>query len=164
LPLDPSCPLLRARSPIPGAQLSELAAPRPGTEYFDIDEIGLEVSMRKALMVGALLAAGVAAVVAQGGLSALRGTAEDLAARAEVQESEARAVALRAVPGGRIVEVELEDEAGRLIYSIELEAESGVEEVEVDALTGELIGIEHEDDDDDDDSDDDGGDRDDARR
>jgi uncharacterized membrane protein YkoI len=53
--------------------------------------------------------------------------------------------ALARVPGGRITEAELEED-GRLLYSfdIRVEGRSGVEEVQVDARTGEVVSIEHE--------------------
>jgi uncharacterized membrane protein YkoI len=53
--------------------------------------------------------------------------------------------ALARVPGGRITEAEFEED-GRLLYSfdIRVEGRSGVEEVQVDARTGEVVSIEHE--------------------
>lgn len=48
---------------------------------------------------------------------------------------------------GRILEVELEEEEGILIYEVEILSDSGVvREFMFDARTGELIGTEEEDD------------------
>lgn len=70
-----------------------------------------------------------------------------LAAKAKVAESAAAATALAKVPGGKIVGVELEQEGGKLIYSydIKVTGKSGTEEVHVDAATGAVLGVEHED-------------------
>ena len=48
--------------------------------------------------------------------------------------------------GGRILEVELEFERGRYVYEIKFLDQNGrVRELEYDARTGELLGIEEED-------------------
>jgi Peptidase propeptide and YPEB domain len=64
----------------------------------------------------------------------------------KVAEATARATALARVPGGHVTSHELEEEDGRLIYSydIEVPGRSGVQEVNVDAMTGEVVGEEHE--------------------
>jgi uncharacterized membrane protein YkoI len=69
-----------------------------------------------------------------------------LAARAKVSDEAARAAALVRVPGGRIVEAELEEEDGLLIYSydVKVAGREGVEEVHVDAATGRVVKTEHE--------------------
>lgn len=66
---------------------------------------------------------------------------------AKITEVEARKTALAAVPGGKVQSHELERENGRLIYSydIKVAGKSGVEEVNVDAKTGEIVAHEHED-------------------
>ena len=66
---------------------------------------------------------------------------------ATVAEAAARKTALAAVPGGKVQSHELERENGRLIYSydIKVAGKSGVEEVNVDAKTGEIVAHEHED-------------------
>ncbi|MFL6228252.1 MAG: PepSY domain-containing protein [Pyrinomonadaceae bacterium] len=59
---------------------------------------------------------------------------------------EARAKALAQVPGGRVKSSELEREKGRLIYSFDIRpaAGTGIDEVNVDAVTGEVLPVEHE--------------------
>ena len=65
---------------------------------------------------------------------------------AKVTEAAALATALKAVPGGKVQEKELERENGKLIYSIilKLAGKAGVEEINVDALTGAVVNKEHE--------------------
>ncbi len=65
---------------------------------------------------------------------------------AKIAESDARKTALATVPGGKVQSHELERENGRLIYSydIKVAGKSGVEEVNVDAMTGEIVAHEHE--------------------
>ena len=66
---------------------------------------------------------------------------------AKITEADARKTALAAVPGGKVKSHELERENGRLIYSydIKLAGKPGIEEVNVDAKTGEIVAHEHED-------------------
>ena len=66
---------------------------------------------------------------------------------AKIAERDARKTALAAVPGGKVQSHELERENGKLIYSydIKVASKSGVEEVNVDAMTGEIVAHEHED-------------------
>jgi uncharacterized membrane protein YkoI len=71
-----------------------------------------------------------------------------LRARVTYSLEAARAQALAAVPGGTLMESEIEEEDGRLIYCFEIKGPDGVTEVEIDAVTGALIGTEAEDDDD----------------
>ncbi|RDW17683.1 PepSY domain-containing protein [Oceanobacillus chungangensis] len=70
----------------------------------------------------------------------------ELAKQATVTKEVATKTALDQVPG-TIGDIELEDEEGTLIYSIEVTAEDGTkQEVEVDATTGEVVKVEAEDD------------------
>lgn len=88
----------------------------------------------------ALAAAGTAARA-----QTVQGSAA-LKAQAKVGADSARAVALRAVPHGRVASAELEREHGKLIYSFDIAVagKSGVEEVHVDAMTGAVVAHEHE--------------------
>ena len=65
---------------------------------------------------------------------------------AKIAEADARKTALAAVPGGKVQSHELEREKGKLIYSydIKVPGKSGIEEVNVDALTGAVVAHEHE--------------------
>jgi len=63
-----------------------------------------------------------------------------------VPESQARAVALAAVPGGKVLSEEFEHENGHDIYSydIKVKGQTGIEEINVDAHTGQVLAHEHE--------------------
>ena len=65
---------------------------------------------------------------------------------ARVSLSSARATALAKVPGARVKSEELEREHGKLIYSFDLEVagKSGIQEAQVDAMTGKVLSIKHE--------------------
>ena len=66
---------------------------------------------------------------------------------AKVAEADARKTALAQVPGGKVQSHELERENGKLIYSydIKVAGKSGIEEVNIDAVTGAIVAHEHED-------------------
>ena len=69
-----------------------------------------------------------------------------LRAEAKIGADSARSLAMKEVPGGKIQSSELEREHGKLIYSydIKVAGKSGIEEVNIDALTGALVAHEHE--------------------
>jgi uncharacterized membrane protein YkoI len=71
---------------------------------------------------------------------------DSLAKRAKIVESAAAATAQKRVPKGKIEGVELEMEKGKLMYSYDLKTDgkSGIDEVNVDAMTGKIIGFSHE--------------------
>jgi|HubBroStandDraft_3_1064219.scaffolds.fasta_scaffold17052_3 uncharacterized membrane protein YkoI len=70
----------------------------------------------------------------------------DLAAKAKVTLDAARATAAAKVPKGKLKSEELEEEKGKLIYSFDFKipGKSGIEEVEIDALDGSVVAVEHE--------------------
>lgn len=65
---------------------------------------------------------------------------------AKIAEDSAVKLAMKRVPAGAVKVVELEKEKGKLIWSIELASpgKSGIDEVNVDAVTGAIVGVEHE--------------------
>jgi uncharacterized membrane protein YkoI len=69
-----------------------------------------------------------------------------LKATAKISEDSARVIALKAVPGSTVKAAEIEKEKGKLIWSFDLtiKGKKGVEEVQVDAMTGKMLGREHE--------------------
>lgn len=83
---------------------------------------------------------GAVALAGHAGAQAARGPAPKLT------EAEARTIALREVPNGRVESSELEREHGHLIYSFDIKVagKKGVEEVNVDALNGKVLAHEHE--------------------
>jgi len=88
-----------------------------------------------------------AALSAQAADPTLKQERPGLLAQARVTPDSARAIARRAVPGATIQSSELENENHKLIYSFDMKVpgKSGIEEVNVDALTGALVGRAHED-------------------
>ncbi len=74
-------------------------------------------------------------------------TQAQLRAQAKVPMATAKAAALAKVPGGRVKSAELEREHGTLLYSFDIatKGKAGIDEVQIDAITGEQIGaVVHE--------------------
>lgn len=71
---------------------------------------------------------------------------DSLAKKAKVTEATASVTAQKRVPAGKIEGVELENEGGKLIYSYDIKTagKSGIDEVNIDAMTGKIIQVEHE--------------------
>lgn len=69
-----------------------------------------------------------------------------LQARAKVSRAEAEKIALAKVPNGSIKEGELEKEKGKLIWSFDIATPGSqdITEVQVDAVTGEVVSVEKE--------------------
>ncbi len=70
----------------------------------------------------------------------------DLKAEAKVSETDARATALAKVPDGTIKESELEKEKGKLIWSFDIARPDtkNITEVNIDAITGEIVAVDVE--------------------
>ena len=97
------------------------------------------------------LVAGMAAIVlaapaAHTQTNYKRDIPDSLAKRAKITEAAAAATAQTRVPKGKIDGVELEMEKGKLMYSYDIKTagKSGIDEVNVDAITGKIIGFAHE--------------------
>ncbi len=73
-------------------------------------------------------------------------TQAELQREAKMTMVDARALAQKTVPAGRIASGEIEREGGKLIYSFDMKVagKSGIDEVNIDAMTGKLIGNQHE--------------------
>ena len=69
-----------------------------------------------------------------------------LQAQTKVSKADAQATALTKVPNGAVKECELEREHGKIIWSIALNTPDtkDITEVNVDAVTGNVVNIEHE--------------------
>lgn len=80
-----------------------------------------------------------------------------LLAQATVRPEVALQTALARVPGGQLREAEIEMDRNRLVYEFEfsVQGQRGSREINVDARTGEVIIVKHEDNDDEEDSDED---------
>ena len=62
-------------------------------------------------------------------------------------EAQAKAIALETIGSGSVIDFEAERENGRLLYGVTIRAQGDTVEVEVDALTGDVLEIEWGDDD-----------------
>jgi uncharacterized membrane protein YkoI len=73
-------------------------------------------------------------------------TQAQLLRQAKISKAIATRTALAKVPKGRVQSSEIEREKGRLIYSFDIKVpgKSGIEEVNVDAMTGAVVAHEHE--------------------
>jgi uncharacterized membrane protein YkoI len=78
--------------------------------------------------------------------TAKNATAPSTKPKAKIAMATARATALKEVPNGKIRRSKLEREGGKLIYSFDIKVpgKTGVEEVNVDAITGAVVAHEHE--------------------
>ena len=70
----------------------------------------------------------------------------NLSKQAQISDDSASAIARAKVPNGAIQSVELEQEKRKLIYSydVKVAGKSGIEEVNVNAMDGTIVGVEHE--------------------
>ena len=70
----------------------------------------------------------------------------NLQAEAKISKADAQTTALVKTPGGTIKEAELEREHGKLIWSIAIATpdSADITEVNVDAITGAIVNVEHE--------------------
>ena len=69
-----------------------------------------------------------------------------LQAKAKISKADAQATALAQVPNGTVKECELEREHGKIIWSFGFTTPDSkdITEVNVDAVTGSVVNIEHE--------------------
>jgi uncharacterized membrane protein YkoI len=70
----------------------------------------------------------------------------DLQAQAKVSRAEAEKIALAKLPSGTIKEGEIEREKGKIIWSFDIASPgtADITEVNVDAISGEVVSIEKE--------------------
>jgi uncharacterized membrane protein YkoI len=97
------------------------------------------------------LLAGIAAIALTASAAAAQATTKhetqaQLRAEAKIPAATAKATALAKVPGGRVKTYELERENGHLLYSFDIatKGKSGIDEVQVDAITGAVLSNVHE--------------------
>ena len=99
---------------------------------------------------------GAAPAVPENAVTAITEARPGLADRAGIPGDRALAIAGAEFPGGTVVEAEIEEEDGRLVYDIHIKVDGdGEYEVLIDAMTGAVLDVELEDDDDDEDDDED---------
>jgi uncharacterized membrane protein YkoI len=89
----------------------------------------------------------IAAFLLAAGLPTLKEAEPGLKAQAKVSYEDAHKTALAKVKGAEIKSAEIEREKGKLVYSFDMKqkGKSGIDEVQVDAATGEVVSVEHED-------------------
>ena len=105
------------------------------------------MKMRLNSVAAVLLLTAAGAAVAQANPAIYRrDIPASLAADARISEDAARATAVRKVPGGQVRSVELEREAGQLIYSFDIEVpgKALIDEVHISAIDGRLLSVTHE--------------------
>ena len=101
-----------------------------------------------AIFISALLTAGSLAMVASAS-PARRGQEEanneaKLAKQAKISKERAQEIALKRAPG-TVESAELEREHGKLVYSFDIRNAKGtIDEVQVSAITGKVVRVEHE--------------------
>ena len=73
-------------------------------------------------------------------------TQAQLEKEAHMSMADARAMALQTVPNATIQAGEIEREGGKLIYSFDMKVagKSGIDEVNIDAMTSKLVSNKHE--------------------
>ena len=73
-------------------------------------------------------------------------TQAELQKEAKMTMEEARTTALKTVPGATIQAGEIEREGGKLIYSFDMKVpgKTGIDEVNIDAMTSKLVSHQHE--------------------
>lgn len=98
------------------------------------------------LMAAMFALAGASSAAAAQGVKVTE-TKPGLLKHAKITGDSAVAVARAALPKARIQSAEIEQENGKLIFSFDMKTagKSGIDEVNVDALTGKLVGkVQHE--------------------
>ena len=101
--------------------------------------------MKNKIIIAGLLASVIVAVITAGCESEKQEQAE-LQAQAKISKEQAQQTALAKAPSGTIKEGELEKENGKLIWSFDIATPDSkdITEVNVDAITGEIVSVEKE--------------------
>ena len=96
----------------------------------------------RSLVVGLLVCAGVSQAVA----SDQKDSQAKLEAKAKISKADAQKTALAKVPEGKVKDAELEEEKGKLIWSFDIATPGSkdITEIQVDAVTGEVVSVEKE--------------------
>jgi uncharacterized membrane protein YkoI len=98
----------------------------------------------KIIIIGTLAAA--LGVIGLAGCASEQQEQAELQAQAKISKEQAQQTALTKAPGGTIKEGELEKEKGKLIWSFDIatSGSSNITEVNVDAITGDVVSVETE--------------------
>ena len=97
------------------------------------------------VIAAALLVISASSLLAKNGQQGKKKESQaDLASQAKITREQAEATALKRRPG-KVEDGELEREHGRLVYSFDIRNARGtIDEVQVSAITGKVVRIEHE--------------------
>lgn len=99
-----------------------------------------------ALLIGALTATGWASAAGRAAKPAGQEVEDqNLAAKAGLTADQATAAALGANPGAQVVQVQLEDENGTVVYGVELSVGGKSLDVKVDAQNGKVLASQADD-------------------
>ena len=100
--------------------------------------------MKNKHILGGVLAALVA--FSAGGCATEKSEQAELQGQAKISREQAQQTALAKVPRGTVKDGELEKEKGKLIWSFDITVPDSkdIKEVAVDAITGEVVGVETE--------------------
>jgi uncharacterized membrane protein YkoI len=100
-----------------------------------------------AVLAAFVLTIGASSLSAQGAKVTVKEEKPGLLKRAKVTPDAATATAQAMLPNAKLQSAEIEEENGKLQFSFDFKTagKSGIDEVNVDALTGKVIGgVEHE--------------------
>jgi uncharacterized membrane protein YkoI len=102
--------------------------------------------MRLPIIAAAAAATMILSMNAHAQDTAMKEAKPGLLQKAKVSPEAATAAAQARVPKGKIVSAEIEVEHGKLLYSFDIrtEGKSGIDEVNVDAISGKVLGVQHE--------------------
>ena len=101
--------------------------------------------MKNKFITGGILA-GALALTGSFGCTTEKQEQAKLQAQAKINKDQAQATALAKVPNGTITESELEKEHGKLVWSFDMTTPNSTDttEVNVDAISGNLVNVETE--------------------
>ena len=101
--------------------------------------------MKNKVVIAGVLTAAIVALGAAGCASEKQEQAE-LQAQARISKEQAQLTALAKAPGGTVKEAELEKEKGKVIWSFDIATPDtkDITEVNVDAITGDVVSVEKE--------------------
>ncbi|MEO7086241.1 MAG: PepSY domain-containing protein [Gemmatimonadaceae bacterium] len=102
--------------------------------------------MKLSYIAAALVASAIALPPARAQATYKRDLPDSLVKASKITEEVAAATAQKRLPKAKIEAVELERENGKLQYSYDMKTEgkSGIDEVNVNAVTGKIIAVAHE--------------------
>jgi uncharacterized membrane protein YkoI len=101
--------------------------------------------MKNKIVITGMLAAALV-VIGAAGCASEKSEQAELQAQAKITKEQAQQTALAKAPGGTVKEAELEKEKGKVIWSFDIATPDSkdITEVNVDAITGDVVGVEKE--------------------